>query len=427
MNGFGRLLKYQRLRQGLTQDYVCRGICTVSHLSKIENGKAEAPSDLMRALFKRLNVALYDDVVFIERYKGILQNGFQAFIYNRSLQQSYQALLEVEHQLLFSPLFIDYLLFKQIYVHYNMNKIKCDQEMKLLLQIESNINQTQRGWLYFLLAVSDIPTAAFANKLSIPLDSKHDCFVWAQTLLGSSVILLKHLMHHYYNGDYDAALSMAEEGIRYALKEGNAAAIAMFDLMIGNCYAARSMIEESAPYYQRARQLFSDLNCLEKVAMIDYNLGATYLQNRQYERARIYLETGLARLENLSCQQLYLFSFYEKLALLHGECNNILQARQYLIKAQGVLLVLRDTTSKRGILYERLSLAALRLTTNYRDLAQYRHLLESLCRQLCDNPDISWGYFNFYKRYLYDLYCYKRQYKKALSLTQQTKKPVRFS
>ena len=40
----GFLLRRERVRRGWSQDGLCRGICAVSYLSKIEQGKA-APTE----------------------------------------------------------------------------------------------------------------------------------------------------------------------------------------------------------------------------------------------------------------------------------------------------------------------------------------------------------------------------------------------
>ncbi len=423
MNGVGQLLKYHRLNLSLTQDYVCKGICTVSHLSKVENGKTGTPSALICDLFKRLDIVYHDDASFIDKYNSLLKNAFQAYIYKRSLDELNAELSAAENKLMFSPLFIDYLLVKHLFEHASWQIIENDKKVQLLLQIEGAMNQTQRGWLYYLLAVSNIPFSQFADKLSAPVSGIDDCFVWAQALLGSSVVLLSHMVFHYANGNYDTALRLANELTHYALKEGNASSLAQANLMAGNCYAARGMTDEVQPHYQRARQLFYDLKQYNKLAMIDYNLGAAYLENRQYEKARYYFEKGLAGIKGDEKQVFNLFGFYEKLALLHGDLKQNKLAQKYLDKTKHTLSKMTSLSERLRAVYEqRIELAEMRLVEHYLDLPKYQVVLEELCQNLRFNPEISWGYFNFYKLYLYDFYCYKRQYKKALSLINEVKR-----
>ncbi|MFD1739055.1 helix-turn-helix domain-containing protein [Bacillus salitolerans] len=52
----GIIIRYNRVKQGLTQEELAKGICSVSHLSKIESGKYEANRDTIKLLFKRLSI-----------------------------------------------------------------------------------------------------------------------------------------------------------------------------------------------------------------------------------------------------------------------------------------------------------------------------------------------------------------------------------
>ena len=48
----GTLIRRERLRRNLSQEGLCKGICVVSYLSKIEQGKAEAGEDILLPLLK---------------------------------------------------------------------------------------------------------------------------------------------------------------------------------------------------------------------------------------------------------------------------------------------------------------------------------------------------------------------------------------
>ena len=52
----GPLLRLLRLERNWSQETLCHGICTVSYLSKIEQGKVEANEQLLTDLFNRLEV-----------------------------------------------------------------------------------------------------------------------------------------------------------------------------------------------------------------------------------------------------------------------------------------------------------------------------------------------------------------------------------
>ena len=61
----GVLIRRERLRQNYSQEGLCRGICAVSYLSKIEQGKAEAGEDVVLPLLRRLGVDFETDEDFL--------------------------------------------------------------------------------------------------------------------------------------------------------------------------------------------------------------------------------------------------------------------------------------------------------------------------------------------------------------------------
>ncbi|WP_336619198.1 tetratricopeptide repeat protein [Ectobacillus antri] len=54
----GKLIFHKRVQQGITQEELCQGICSVSYLSKIENDKIEASELIMQLLCERLGISL---------------------------------------------------------------------------------------------------------------------------------------------------------------------------------------------------------------------------------------------------------------------------------------------------------------------------------------------------------------------------------
>lgn len=56
MNYHGITIYRERKRRNWSQEGLCKGICTVSYLSKIENGKAEPSEDIVRMLLERLGL-----------------------------------------------------------------------------------------------------------------------------------------------------------------------------------------------------------------------------------------------------------------------------------------------------------------------------------------------------------------------------------
>jgi len=56
----GSLIKYYRTKQGMTQSELVEGICSVPHLSKIENNGKEGNDQTIDLLLKRLGANLME-------------------------------------------------------------------------------------------------------------------------------------------------------------------------------------------------------------------------------------------------------------------------------------------------------------------------------------------------------------------------------
>ena len=80
---FGTLIRQERLRQKLSQEALCHGVCSTSYLSKIENDVVECNIEIYEKLFKRLKISYtanerslaaldreYENVFFVLRSEG---------------------------------------------------------------------------------------------------------------------------------------------------------------------------------------------------------------------------------------------------------------------------------------------------------------------------------------------------------------------
>ncbi len=58
MENSGKLLKLERIKKGMKQVSLARGICSTSYLSKIENGHTDASEEVINLLYERLGIDL---------------------------------------------------------------------------------------------------------------------------------------------------------------------------------------------------------------------------------------------------------------------------------------------------------------------------------------------------------------------------------
>jgi len=63
---YGKMIFHHRKKLGWTQETLCEGICSVSHLSKIENGTKEAGIETIELLLKKMKVEIADNEIKLE-------------------------------------------------------------------------------------------------------------------------------------------------------------------------------------------------------------------------------------------------------------------------------------------------------------------------------------------------------------------------
>ncbi len=116
----GKQVFYKRLQQKMTQEELCQGICSVSYLSKIENGKIEASEEILQLLCTRLEIAV-TDLRDVRRCEGKLDEWLNALVHldKQQVERIYEELQgEMKHVLDFE--IINY--YKLLYTRYLIMK-----------------------------------------------------------------------------------------------------------------------------------------------------------------------------------------------------------------------------------------------------------------------------------------------------------------
>ncbi len=74
----GAMIRRARLEKNWSQEGLCRDICAVSYLSRLEQGKVEAASEVVRLLFERLGMAWNTDEAFLNEASAHAEACYEA-------------------------------------------------------------------------------------------------------------------------------------------------------------------------------------------------------------------------------------------------------------------------------------------------------------------------------------------------------------
>lgn len=76
--GIGKIIYYHRKKQSKTQEQLCKGICSVTHLSKIENNSKEVNLDTLKLLCERLGISIEEEEKKIQDFQKKIDGFYDA-------------------------------------------------------------------------------------------------------------------------------------------------------------------------------------------------------------------------------------------------------------------------------------------------------------------------------------------------------------
>lgn len=386
------LLKLERIKQNRGQKEVCHGICVPSYLSKIENNQVSPDPDILKQLFMKLGIDFYYDEDFINDKSQLIEEYFRQVFYGLE-KNAYNRLKVDEDKLSYSPLAIDWLLVEafeeggQLFGEKNqlLEQLSCCLEM---------MNSRQLALYYLALPLEK-------GKESITTD----LYLEAYYTLRNSSSLMNVMQAYFVLGQYDKVHQYSDTCISLALEEGNTLALASTYRLIGDVYAALSIEELMLPLYRRAINLLQNTNWKDRLDMIYYNMGATFISSQKYVLALEYLN-------KVNWQESFLLDHKKALALIRS--GKIDAATKYLNNMEA--WIQKEANADADVKIEELMLqeALYECQEDFLQNQEYLKLLEKLMEELKKHRHR--GYLLFYKDIAKEAYCIHRRYKKALEL-----------
>lgn len=142
----GSILKYYRLRNGMTQAELAEGICSISHLSKIESNKYKPHQETLEDLFNRMNIEWENELQTYKKYAEKLKTFFNYGIYYDldSMESLYAELQKDEDYLQSTDLVNKYELYKLRYYLFKGEVSKAKQQMRLIDKLAPTFNDSEQ-------------------------------------------------------------------------------------------------------------------------------------------------------------------------------------------------------------------------------------------------------------------------------------------
>lgn len=259
----GAVIRRERLRRDWSQEGLCRGICTVSYLSKIEQGKAEGSGEVLRLLLERLNVPWYEDQETLTAGEAWVERCYEAVLSwepedHGDLAPEFDALAP---RLASSPYGLDVAVLRG-FVH--------PEQAVEDTELEEHLDRRQ-------LALWRVQQQRYQEAL--------DLYPCAYTWLRAG-------MDHYARGDsYTAAVECLSQAYQRASEQGYVRLMLLSKIYMGNCYCGQFQLEQMEEQYRVAKRLIQALGDESTLRIMKYNQASGYLGRGDYQKAYAYFST----------------------------------------------------------------------------------------------------------------------------------------
>ena len=256
----GALIRRERIRRDWSQEGLCKGICAVSYLSKIEQGKTEAGPEILRMLFARLELPWYDDEATMADVRALAERCYEAVLAcdEKALELLREEFAKKEMYISNSPYAMDAVLLQGLLV----KPLKPAEE-----DMEPFFDQRQ-------LALQRMMQGRTEE---------------AMRLYPCAYISLMAGIRAYEHGESDAAaLEYLHHAYDMAAGEGYVRIMLLARVYMGNCYCNKIDIENMNAQYRIAERLARTLEESDILRTIRYNQASACLEAGDYEAAYAY-------------------------------------------------------------------------------------------------------------------------------------------
>ncbi|CAH2714855.1 Transcriptional activator NprA [Neobacillus rhizosphaerae] len=336
---FGALIKFYRTQRGITQAELARGICSVPHLSKIENNSKEANEETVSLLLERLEISLEE----MEEKEGTIQLLLKQlaekinYYLKDKVDETFQKLQEMEHIIPFSKFIYLYELIKYRYLLFKGFYTEAESQKDLLFKQRKNFSQHEEYLFLYSNAVLLTMKGQYRAADEI-LDAMYD----------DPSNETARAEFYYYRAFVKSALEQSGHAIHFGklalqlyMNEHNFFRILHTLMLLGINYTSANIYEEAEECFDHLIRSEELLKQEKLLPQIYHNMG--YLQNKKKnpKEALIYYEKSLA-LQSINHSH-YLVTLYS-IAEIQYALQEKSKAREYF---QVVASLAKDRRNKK--------------------------------------------------------------------------------
>lgn len=407
----GEIIKFYREKMGLTQAMLGEGICTTTHVSKIERGKTAYSPDIITLFSERLGIDIYQEIQSFHLIENRLHQWHEALIMRKQNQiEELKAELDQMPFIAYSQYAAHYFLLKARYYFFHQNLEMVFQTIQYVQKEFGELSAYERNLLYHLKGMYYIQINASSSN------EDHQ----------KAIQLLKKInIEEYRNEEYYYHLGIAyhygkskilaykytELALTYFKRTNNYLLAISAETVMLLQYGSEVEMDfiEVVKRYTDLIHNCETLGARDRKAILLNNLGVKYFKRQEYDKAQEYFEKSMLETEN-----------QQSIHYLRRLCNYLETCTEGALLHKDILLKnLKKGATLAKVLKSPVHIILIKLfkLKAEKNLHQYYHYLveEALPFFYSTNNNF---YIEQYGKQLYKYYIETNQYQKATELSQ---------
>ncbi|MGJ7911411.1 tetratricopeptide repeat protein [Neobacillus sp. LXY-1] len=288
----GALIKYYRTQRGITQSELAKGICSVPHLSKIENNFKEANDETLALLLERLEISMGEMQEKEGQIKLLLREFSSAihFYQKKEIEEIFQRIKEVEPFIPFSRYIYIWELYKFRFLLFKGQIDEATRQRDLLYKLKKNFSQHEDYLFRYYHAILLILEGQYRNAdellEALYIENEQEAtsgeFLYHRALVKSSLDQPGHAIH------------FGKMALQLFMNQHNFTRILHTLMLLGINYTHSHIYEEALGCFQHLIRNAEILREERLLPQIYHNMG--YLQSKMgdFKAALTFYKKSLA-------------------------------------------------------------------------------------------------------------------------------------
>jgi len=322
------IIKYYREKAGLTQEQLGKGICSITHLSKIERGLTQYSPNITDLIYKRLGIDVQIEVKHFKNLRKRLEQWHEAII-----MEEIEDVEIIKEELEKNP-FIhlpDFeMMFKLMETRYYLFKLNMKKALQIIKKVQkkdSCPSKYEENLLKHILGIYYIRSSNLLKAITILKTIDEGTYnnqeYFYHLAIAYSGTNSKVLAYHY-----------AEKSLQFFKRTNNFRMVIDAEcLMLGQLGSDELRdFDEASQQYKTLIKRCDMCNAQHKKAKIFHNLAVKYFERKEFVNAnRYFLESMTLKNKQTSS---YLSSF-------SGHIRSCLEERS-LVPKDDLYLLIKD-------------------------------------------------------------------------------------